>query len=134
VAIHVAKYLVVSCNEVIMIDNQSWINIHTYLVKGFKCIPILLNLERLVSGGTIDNLTNVILKSLMVNGGLTMEEFSNKLTSLVLMGVVVFTNVHSGVTTQFTKKAAPFMLTIHCVAHRTNLVIYANIFHATPNA
>jgi hypothetical protein len=51
-----------------MIDNESWINIHTYLVEGFKCIPILLNLESLVSGGTPDNLTNVILKSLMVNG------------------------------------------------------------------
>jgi hypothetical protein len=116
VAIHVAKYLVVNYKEVIMTDNQSWISIHTYLVEGFKCILVLLNLKRLVSGGTVDNLTNVILKSLMVNGGLTMEEISIKLTSLVLMGIVVFTNVHSGVTTQFTKKPAPFMLTIHCVA------------------
>jgi hypothetical protein len=65
--IHVVKYLVI-CNEVMMIDNESWINIHTYLVEGFKCILILLNLERLVSGGIANNLTNVILKSLMVNG------------------------------------------------------------------
>jgi hypothetical protein len=35
------------------------------------------------------------------------------------MGVVMFTNVHNGVTTQITKKATPFMLIIH-VAHRTN--------------
>jgi hypothetical protein len=78
--IHATKYLVI-CNEVMMINNESWINIHTYLVEGFKCIPILLNLERLVSGGIVDHLTNVILKSLMVNGGLTMEDISNKLIS-----------------------------------------------------
>jgi hypothetical protein len=64
---HAAKYLVI-CNEVMMIDNESWINIHTYLVEDFKCIPILLNLKGLVNGGTIDNLTNVILKSLWLMG------------------------------------------------------------------
>jgi hypothetical protein len=79
--IHAAKYLVVICHEMMMIDNESWINIHTYLVEGFKCIPILLNLERLVSSGTVGNLTNVILKSLIINEGLTMEEISRKLIS-----------------------------------------------------
>jgi len=48
VAVHTTKYLY----EVMTIDNRSWFNIHAYLVKGFKCIPILLNLEHLVSGGT----------------------------------------------------------------------------------
>jgi hypothetical protein len=43
--IHVAKYFVVICNEMMMIDNESWINIHTYLVEGFRCISILLNLK-----------------------------------------------------------------------------------------
>jgi hypothetical protein len=38
--------------EVMTIDNQSWFNIHAYLVKGFKCISILLNLEQLVTSGT----------------------------------------------------------------------------------
>ncbi len=32
----------------------------------------------------------------------------------------MFTNVHNGVTIQIIKKATPFMLTIHCVAHQTN--------------
>jgi hypothetical protein len=120
VAIHATMYIVVICNEMMMIDIESWIKIHTYLVEGFKCIPILLNLERLVNGGTVKNFTNMILKSMMVNGGLTMEDISSKQFFLVLMWVVVFTNVHSGVTTQITKKAGPFMLTIYCVAHQTN--------------
>jgi hypothetical protein len=34
------------------INNQSWVNVHAYLVDGFKHIPILLNLETLIGGGT----------------------------------------------------------------------------------
>jgi hypothetical protein len=78
VVIHAAMYFFIICNEMMMIDNESWINIHTYLVEGFKCIPILLNLERLVNDGIVENFTNVILISMMVNGGLTMENINNK--------------------------------------------------------
>jgi hypothetical protein len=59
----------------------------------------------------------------MVNGALTMEEINNKLIFFGFDGVVVFMGVHSGVTMQITKKAAPFMLVVHYVAHRTNLVV-----------
>jgi len=52
-----------------------------------------------------------------------MEEINNKLIFFGFDGVVVFTNVHSGVTTQFTKRAAPFMLVVHYVAHWTNLAM-----------
>jgi hypothetical protein len=65
VVVHVAMYFAISCDEVTMINNQSWVNIHAYLVEGFKCIPIFLNLEILVDGGTTNYLTNVILKSLI---------------------------------------------------------------------
>jgi hypothetical protein len=48
VVVHVPMYFVVGYDEMTMIDSQSWVNIHAYLVEGFKRIPILLNLERLV--------------------------------------------------------------------------------------
>jgi hypothetical protein len=121
--VHATRYLVVSYNEMMMINNRSLVSIHAYLMEGFKHIPILLHLERLVGGGNVDNLTNVILKSLMVNGGLTMEEINNKLISFGFNGVVVFTYVHNGVITQITKKATPFMFDVHCVAHWTNLIM-----------
>jgi hypothetical protein len=61
--IHVARYIVVSGDEVTMIYNKSWVNVHVYLVDGFKCTHVLLNLKRLISGGTIGNMTNVIFNS-----------------------------------------------------------------------
>ncbi len=82
-----------SCDEVTMMDNQSWVNIHVYLANGFKCILILLNLEKLIGSGTIDNLTIVILNFLLVYGGLIVEKISNKLICFGFDGVVVFIGV-----------------------------------------
>jgi hypothetical protein len=61
-----------------MVDDQSWVNIQAYLMDGFKCILILLNLEKLIDNGTIDNITVVILNCLLVYGGLTIEEINSK--------------------------------------------------------
>jgi hypothetical protein len=74
-----------------------------------KGIAILLNLKRLVGGGTTNNLINV-LNSLLVYGDLIMEDISNKLISFVCDGVLMFIGVHSGATTQIYKRIAPLML------------------------
>jgi hypothetical protein len=65
VVIQKVKYIIVNCNEVTIIDNQSWCNVHAHIVDGFKGVPLLLSLERLLGGGIIDNLIALILKSLM---------------------------------------------------------------------
>jgi hypothetical protein len=68
-------------------------------VDGFKCILILLNLERLINGGITNNLTNVIFNFLLVYGDLTLGKI-NKLICFGSNGVVVFIGVYSGVITQ----------------------------------
>jgi len=52
-----ARYLVISCDEVTTIDNQSQCNFHAYVVDDLKRIPLLLNLERVINGSNVDNLT-----------------------------------------------------------------------------
>ncbi len=63
-----ARYFTISCNEVMMIDYQFWCSIHVYVVDGFKRMLLLLNLEKVVGGSTVDNLATIILKSLMEYG------------------------------------------------------------------
>lgn len=46
-----------SCDEVTLVDFQSWISAHNYVVVIWKCIPILLTLERIVEGGITYYLT-----------------------------------------------------------------------------
>ncbi len=51
-----AKYLAISYDEVSTMDNQSWCSVHAYVVDDFKRIPLLLNLEKVIGGGNVDNL------------------------------------------------------------------------------
>ena len=45
-----------------------------YMFIDWKSIPILLALERVVDGGTTDNLTFVIMRAMKTLGSLTMKE------------------------------------------------------------
>jgi hypothetical protein len=51
------SYLSISCDEVNTIHNQFWCNVHVYVVDGFKMMPLSLNLERVISGSNVNNLT-----------------------------------------------------------------------------
>ncbi len=117
------KYAAISCDEATMIDNQSQVNIHAYLLEGFKKLPIFFNQKMLVGGGIINNLNNVILNCLPVYGDLTMQKVYNEFNFFGSNDVAMFIGVCSGVTTQIFKTLLPFMLAIHCVMHWTNLVM-----------
>jgi hypothetical protein len=58
------RYLALSCDEVTMIDNQSWISIHYYVVQDWCRLPILISLEQVIEGGGSNNLTKVIIGAL----------------------------------------------------------------------
>ncbi len=105
VAIQKAKYIIVSCDEVTIIDNQSWCSVHAHIIDGFKRVPLLLNLERLLGGGTLNNFIVLILKSLMEYGGLTIEHVVSKLTCFASNKVAMFMNIQTNIVTQFKYKA-----------------------------
>jgi hypothetical protein len=47
-----SPFILIFVDEIITIDNQSWIVIHYYVVASFMCVPILLTFEHLGDGGT----------------------------------------------------------------------------------
>jgi hypothetical protein len=51
------KYIVVYCDEVTIIDNQSWCSVHVYVNDDFDRMSLLLNLEGVITGGNANNLT-----------------------------------------------------------------------------
>jgi len=104
VVIQKVKYIIVSYDEVTTIDNQSWCSVHAHIVDGFKKVPLLLNLARLLGGGTIDNLIALILKSLMEYGGLRIEHVVSKLTCFAFDKVVMFMSIQTNVVTQLKYK------------------------------
>jgi hypothetical protein len=77
----------------------------------------------LVSGGTTNNLTKVIVDSVLQFGRLLKSNLASKFISFFADRVSVFQGVKNDVTTQLKEKFTPYMLGEHCVAHRTNLII-----------
>jgi hypothetical protein len=114
-----ARYLGISYDEVTTIDNQFWCNVHAYVVDNLKKIPLLLNLERVIGGGNVDNLIQLIMRSLMEYKVLTSNQIGNKLICFGLDGIVMFTWLQTGVAFQFKSKVAPFVIVVHYMAHRT---------------
>ncbi len=58
---------------------------------------LLLNLEKVFSEGSVNNLTTLILRSLVECGGLTIEETANKLVCFDSDGVAMFIDLHTNV-------------------------------------
>jgi hypothetical protein len=69
----VSSFLYIFANEITIVDNQSWIFVHCYVVVGWKQMPILFTFECLVEGGVATNIKNVILAIFITYGRLTNE-------------------------------------------------------------
>jgi len=67
-----------------LIDNQSWISIHVYVMEGWKWLDQFFWLQQVVEGSHVDNLIKVIVESLFLYGNLSK---SNLVLELVYFGV-----------------------------------------------
>jgi hypothetical protein len=65
-----------------------------------------------------------VVASLLQQGGLGQTYIVAKLVAFGLDGVNVFQGAKFGETKQIQEACAPFNLGVHCVSHRTNLVIH----------
>jgi hypothetical protein len=77
----------------------------------------------MVDGYIINNLTSLIIQSLVEYGGLSEGDIARKLIYFGANGVIIFHGVKSGVTIQLMHKHPPFMNDVHCMFHHTNLVV-----------
>jgi hypothetical protein len=68
-AIQAAQFIAMSCNEITIVDNGSWICTHAYVVELWVKVPILLQIECIVDGSGNNNLIEVIIATLMKYGG-----------------------------------------------------------------
>jgi hypothetical protein len=83
-------FIFVNCDDVTTIDNQSWLFVHVYVIKEWKRVLILLNLQCVVDEATSDNLTSLIVKNLMEFGSLSEIEFADKFVCFGVGEVTIF--------------------------------------------
>ncbi len=72
----VTPFIVISVDEITMIDNTQWLSIHLYVVQKWKHIPILLCVEAVNLFATSDNIFSLMVKCMLDFGGLGVEELA----------------------------------------------------------
>jgi hypothetical protein len=65
-------------DEVTIMEHQEWIIVHVYVMKHWHCIPILLTLEHVEVGATINHITTIILKCMVKCGGALCDKFGSR--------------------------------------------------------
>jgi len=104
-------------------DNKFRVNVHVYVVQDWRKVPILLSLEHVVDHVGGENMTKLINGTLITRNALNKEKMMWKLVSFGIDGVVMFWDICINVTIHIQEKYVPYMLSVHCMAHRMNLVI-----------
>ncbi len=87
------KYLALSCDEVITIDNQSWVSIHCYVVQGWCCLFLLIFREQVTKGKGLNNLIKILMDTLEKHGDVSNVGATTKLMSFNVDGVNLFQRV-----------------------------------------
>ncbi len=100
VVVQKTLFILVNCDEVTTIDNQSWLSIHLYVIDGWKWVSILLNLQKVLDGATSTNLTKLIVWSLVEFGSMIETNVANKLVCFGADGVTNLQGFKYGVTTK----------------------------------
>jgi len=90
VVVGVARYVVLSCDEVSTIDNQSWLHVNYYVMYNWVRIPILISLDRMLEDLSSDNLTKVIMEVLKIVGEFLKDQIAQKFICFGANGVNVF--------------------------------------------
>ncbi len=85
-----SRYLVFTYDEITMIDNQSWISIHYYVVQDWCHLHVLIFLEQVIEGGGSNNPTKVIIDALRKHASVYYTNVVSKLLSFGTDGVNVF--------------------------------------------
>ena len=89
------NFFSIICDKVTIVDCQTWIIVHEYVVRKYVHVPMLLIPKRITGGARFDNLTKVLLEALQELGGLSNEQIWEK---LLCFGAVVFHGIKNGVT------------------------------------
>ena len=118
------SYFSITCDEVTTLDNHSWISIHIYTIRDWEIVPMLLCLQRVIEGGGgAANITKIILGALTNDSGLTPHHIRDRFMAFGADGASVLQRRRNGVTDKLRVSHTPHIHGMHCMAHRSNLVV-----------
>jgi len=122
------KYLALFCDEVITIDNQSWVSIHCYVVQDLCCLFfffLLIFRKQVTKGKGLNNLIKILMGALENHGDVSNVGATTKLMSFKADGVNVFQGLCKVILIKFKTSLPPFgRYPLHGTSHEFS---HANI-------
>lgn len=103
-------------NEVAIMDNQQWTNVHVYIMKDWYQFPILLTLEHVEPDATTCNIIAILLKCMTTYGQLLVEKLGSRWVCIGCDKDFMFQGTK--VTSQLKFCVIPFSIGVHYMAHK----------------
>jgi len=97
--VKLVQYIFISCDEVCMKNNQSWVGIHVYVMQWCVRLSIFLCFSQLINGFGYDNMTSMITETL-VSSSISTPNITSKWIYFNVDGVLAFQGLKNVVTDQ----------------------------------
>jgi hypothetical protein len=116
-----ARFVSLSLDEVIAIDNTSWICMSIYMVNDHIRHSYLLGVHKMMENSTVENIYELVNNSLKERVGMVPLMIAKKLVCVGADGASVMQGQRNGLCVRLQLSSSPYMLSIHYMAHRMNL-------------
>jgi hypothetical protein len=117
-----ARYISISMDEVTCIDGSHLLGMHAYWMdEDWVRQCALVGLGRMGKDGTASALLAMTSKLLLEKGEVDDVTLSRKLMCMGTDGAGAFQGCNAGAIVKMKQQIAPFVLPMHCIAHRTQL-------------
>jgi hypothetical protein len=120
-----ATFISASADEVTSVDNSQWLSVHVYFSVNFSRQSHMISVRRVDVDANAANLTELITKQILFHSGMKQSDFAEKLICFGADGAAVFTGARSGVMQRLKTEHAPYVISVHDFAHRTDLAVEA---------
>ena len=110
-----------SLDEVTTIDNTSWVCMSIYMVNGHIRHSYLLGIQKMKKSSTATNIYELVIQTLKEISGMDDLMIEKRLVCVETDGTSIMQGKMNRLCVKLQLLASPFMISMHCVAHRMNL-------------
>ena len=102
-------------------ETVGWVCINAYFVEEHVRKVCYVGVSKLECSATSNAILRLLIESMTTNGGMSLRDLSQKIICVGVDGCSVMHGIRAGFCVQLKRLYAPYMVGIHCMAHRTNL-------------
>lgn len=116
-----SNFIAFSLDEVMAVENTSWVCMHVYTVQNHSRQLHLLSVAKMKESVTTENLFQLVKRSLIEYGGMNDITVAKKMVCVGADGASVMQGHRNNICTKIETSFAQYITVIHYIAHIMNL-------------